>query len=249
MAVDVEVEDRVLLIRMQRPEKRNAVDSQMAIGIAAALDRLDDDPNLWVGILTGTSDIFCAGTDLRDGVNARTDRGGEYGVIRRRRRKPLIGAVEGIAFGGGMEIALACDLIAASTSARFALPETRRGLLPTSGALFRAIRALPLHIAKQLMITGAELSGERAYALGLVNVLSAPGSAVEEALKLAADICSSSPLAVQAALEAVASQFEAADQAGWKATEQATRVVAASADAREGIEAFFEKRLPLWTGE
>ena len=248
MTVNVEVREHVLVVRMERPEKRNAVDTQMAVGISDALDRLDDDPDLWVGILTGTSDIFCAGTDLRDGIGARTERGGEYGIIRRRRGKPLIAAVEGVAFGGGMEIALACDLVVASKSARFALPETKRGLVPTSGALFRAFRALPLHIAKQLMITGTELSGERAYMLGLVNVLSEPGYAVEHSLQLAADICTSSPVAVQATLAAVASQFEAGDQDGWEATARATEVIAASEDAREGINAFFERRPPQWQG-
>jgi len=248
MTVNVEVRERVLVVRMERPEKRNAIDTQMATGISDALDRLDDDPELWVGILTGTSEIFCAGTDLRDGLGARTERGGEYGVMRRQRRKPLIAAVEGVAFGGGMEIALACDLIVASTSARLALPETRRGLVPTSGALFRATRALPLHIAKQLMITGTELTGERAHALGLVNFLTEPGGAVERSLQLAADICLSSPVAVQSALAAVASQLEAADRVGWEATKHATEAIAASEDAREGIAAFFERRTPQWRG-
>ena len=136
MTVNVEVREHVLVVRMERPEKRNAVDTQMAVGISDALDRLDDDPDLWVGILTGTSDIFCAGTDLRDGIGARTERGGEYGIIRRRRGKPLIAAVEGVAFGGGMEIALACDLVVASKSARFALPETSADWCPHPGRCF-----------------------------------------------------------------------------------------------------------------
>ncbi|OBK63280.1 enoyl-CoA hydratase [Mycobacterium colombiense] len=233
---------------MHRPEKRNAVDKQMAFGISAALDRLEDDPDLWVGILTGTPDFFCAGTDPRDGVDARTERGGEYGIIRRRRQKPLISAVEGSALGGGMEIALACDLIVASTTALFALPETRLGIIPTSGALFRAIRALPLHIAKQLMIAGAALSAERAHALGLVNVVTEPGCAVEEALRLAADICASSPVAVQATLAAVTAQFELADEAGWQATAGALDILANSEDVHEGIAAFFERRPPNWRG-
>lgn len=248
MTVEVDVTDRVMVVRMHRPEKRNAINKEMAFGISAALDRLDDDADLWVGILTGTPEIFCAGTDLRDGMDARTERGGEYGIIRRRRRKPLIAAVEGAALGGGMEIALACDLIVASTAARFALPETRRGVIPTSGGLFRAIRALPVHIAKQLMITGADLSAERAYALGLVNVITEPGHAVEESLRLAADICMSSPVAVQAALAAVAEQFEAADEAGWEATGRALDAVAGSEDVHEGIAAFFERRAPQWRG-
>jgi enoyl-CoA hydratase/carnithine racemase len=243
------VNDRVLVVRMERPDKRNAIDTMMAVGISDALDRLDDDPELWVGVLTGTPEMFSAGTDLNDGLGARTDRGGEYGIIRRERRKPLIAAVEGVAFGGGMEIALACDLIVASTSARFALPETKRGLVPTSGALFRAIRALPLHVAKELMISGSELSAERAQALGLVNAISEPGCALGHALSLADDICQSSPLAVQTVLAAITSQVSAADGAGWAATASAFEVIAASQDAMEGVAAFFERRAPRWQGK
>jgi enoyl-CoA hydratase len=248
MSVDVQRLDRTLVITMRRPEKRNAVNRELAVGISAALDTLDDDDELWVGVLAGTSDVFCAGTDLREGADARTERGGEYGLIRRRRRKPLIAAVEGVAFGGGFEIALACDLIVASSTARFGLPESRRGLIPSSGALFRAIRALPLHVAKQLMITGAELTAERAHALGVVNEVTAPGEALEAATRLAEDVCRSSPVAVRAILAGVAAQFDAADAEGWAQTDRAVAAVVASADLSEGISAFFERRAPQWSG-
>ena len=161
MTVTQETRGRILVVRVEREHKRNAIDVDTAQGIDVALNRLEDDPALWVGVLTGTQTVFSAGTDLKDGADARTERGGEYGLIRRSRVKPLIAAVEGVAFGGGFEIALACDLIVASTTARFALPETRRGVVATSGALFRAVRALPLHVAKELLITGAELGAER----------------------------------------------------------------------------------------
>jgi enoyl-CoA hydratase len=248
MSVNVQRRDRILVITMQRPEKRNAVNRELAVGISNALDILDDDDELWVGVLTGTTDVFCAGTDLREGGDAKTERGGEYGLIRRRRRKPLIAAVEGVAFGGGFEIALACDLIVASTTARFALPESRRGLIPSSGALFRALRALPVHVAKQLMITGTELTAERAHALGVVNEVTAPGAALESATRLAEDVCQSSPVAVQAILAGVAEQFDDGDIAGWAATDRAVAAVMASSDLREGIDAFFERRAPEWTG-
>ena len=248
MSVNVQRRDRILVITMQRPEKRNAVNRELAIGISNALDTLDDDDDLWVGVLTGTTDVFCAGTDLREGGDAKTERGGEYGLIRRRRRKPLIAAVEGVAFGGGFEIALACDLIVASTSARFALPESRRGLIPSSGALFRALRALPVHVAKQLMITGTELTAERAHALGVVSEVTAPGAALESATRLAEDVCQSSPVAVQAILAGVAEQFDDGDVAGWAATDHAVAAVMASSDLREGIDAFFERRPPRWAG-
>jgi enoyl-CoA hydratase len=135
--VPYETSGRTLVVRIDRENRRNAIDVATALDIDAALNRLEDDPELWVGVITGTATVFSAGTDLKDGEGARTERGGEYGLIRRRRSKPLIAAVEGIAFGGGFEIALACDIVVASTSARFALPETRRGVVASSGALQR----------------------------------------------------------------------------------------------------------------
>lgn len=248
MIVDVQRRGRILVIAMQRPEKRNAVNRELAYALSEAFDTLDDDDELWVGVLTGTPDVFSAGTDLKDGADAKTERGGEYGLIRRQRRKPLIAAVEGVAFGGGFEIALACDMVVASTTARFALPESRRGLIPSSGALFRAIRALPLHVAKQLMITGASLTAERALELGVVNEVTAPGAALDAAIALAEDVCLSSPVAVQAVLAGVANQLESADEAGWAATAHAVEAVMSSADLREGMDAFFERRSPEWTG-
>jgi enoyl-CoA hydratase/carnithine racemase len=248
MSVNVERRDRTLVISMQRPEKRNAVNRELAVGISDALDTLDDDDELWVGVLTGTSDVFCAGTDLRSGGDARTERGGEYGIIRRQRRKPLIAAVEGYCLGGGFEIALACDMIVASTTARFALPESRRGLIPSSGAMFRAIRALPVNVAKQLMITSAELTPERAHALGVVNEVTAPGAALESAIRLAEDLCQSSPVAVQAILAGIAEQYAPGDAAGWTATDRALQTITASDDVKEGVTAFFERRTPQWRG-
>jgi enoyl-CoA hydratase/carnithine racemase len=246
VAVTTEVLDRVIVVRIDREEKRNAIDAETTMGIDAALNRLDDDPQLWVGVLTGTKTVFSAGTDLKDGAGGRTERGGEYGVIRRRRLKPLIAAVEGIAFGGGFEIALACDLVVAASTARFALPETRRGLVATSGALFRVIRALPLHVAKELLITGAELSGERAGQLGVVNRVTEPGGALQCALALAGDICLSSPVSVRATLAAIAGQLDEQDAKGWAATAQAIETITAGPDMEEGIAAFFERRPPRW---
>ncbi len=247
MPIREEVKGRTLIVHLDREDKRNAINVEMALGISAALDRLDDDDSLWAGIITGTPNVFCAGTDLKDGAGARTDRGGEYGIIRRQRIKPLIAAVEGPCMGGGLEIALACDLIVASTTARMALPETRRGLVATSGALFRVTRALPPNIARQLLITGAGLTAQRAYDLGLVNVVSEPGQALADALVLADDINASGPVAVRATLAALNEQYEAADAAGWVATGRAQEKILASDDIREGIDAFFEKRPPEWT--
>jgi len=232
---------------MEREAKRNAIDAAMTHGIDAALNLLDDDEELWAGVITGTTTVFSAGTDLKDG-SGRTERGGEYGMIRRRRAKPLIAAVEGPAFGGGFEIALACDLVVAARTARFALPESRRGVVASSGALFRAMRALPLNVARELLITGAVLEPERGYQIGFVNRVTDPGQALTVALELADDICASSPVSVAVSLAALAAQHEADDAAGWAATAEAVERVKASDDLREGVSAFFEKRPPRWTG-
>ncbi len=248
MPIRQTIDGNVLVITMDRENKRNAIDMDMAIGISTALDRLDDDDGLWVGILAGTESVFSAGSDMNGGVQGRTERGGEYGLIRRHRNKPLIAAVEGPALGGGFEIALACDLIVASTTARFALPESRRGVVANSGALFRAPRALPIHIAKQLLITDMGLTAERAFQLGLVNIVAEPGDALRQARNLADEICQSSPIAVRQTLAAIASQFAEADDRGWEATVRAIEAVKASEDMKEGINAFFERRAPQWSG-
>ncbi|GGL15425.1 enoyl-CoA hydratase-related protein [Nocardia jinanensis] len=248
MTVRETIRGRVLVVHLERETKRNAIDRAMAEGIGAALDRLDDDDRLWVGIITGTDSVFSAGSDLSSGGDAKTDRGGEYGLIRRQRRKPLIAAVEGPALGGGFEIALACDLVVASTTARFALPETRRGVVATSGALFRAVRTLPLPVVKELLITGAGLSAERAHHFGLVNRIAEPGTALREALVLADDICESSPVAVRQTLAALADQYAVADEIGWAATARAIDAIMTSEDLQEGVQAFFERRRPEWRG-
>ncbi|MCK8669803.1 enoyl-CoA hydratase-related protein [Rhodococcus sp. NPDC003382] len=248
MTVRETVHGRTLVVHMEREAKRNAVDRAMSERIGSALDRLEDDDDLRVGIITGTNTVFSAGSDLTSGGEAKTERGGEYGVIRRQRRKPLIAAVEGPALGGGFEIVLACDLVVASTTARFALPETRRGVIATSGALFRAMRVLPLPVVKQLLITGFGLSAERAYHFGLVNAITEPGNAMSEALAMAEDICLSSPVAVRETLVALAEQFEVADEKGWAATGRAIDTVMGSDDLKEGVQAFLERRIPEWRG-
>lgn len=244
--VQIEVRDSILITRIHREIKRNAINRAVARGIDDALNRLDDDPELRVGVITGTDLAFSAGTDLRDGAGEPPSRGGEYGVIRRRRRKPLIAAVEGPAYGGGFEIALACDLVVASRTARFALPEAQRGVIASSGALFRVLRALPLHVAKELLLAGSVLDAERAYQLGLVNRVVEAGRALDAAVELAGAIVAASPVSVTATLDAVATQLEASDALGWEATAQAVAAVTAGDDMAEGIAAFLERRDPLW---
>ena len=217
-------------------------------GIDEALNLLEDDDELWAGVITGTTSVFSAGTDLRDGAGGPTERGGEYGLIRRRRNKPLIAAVEGPAFGGGFEIALACDLVVASRTARFALPESRRGVIASSGALFRAMRALPLNVAKELLITGAVLDAERGHQLGFVNRVTDPGGALAAALELAEDICASSPSRLPPAWPRSTRSTTPATRPAGSSPREAVERVTASDDIGEGVTAFFEKRQPRWSG-
>jgi enoyl-CoA hydratase/carnithine racemase len=250
MPVETERTGRVLVVTIRREEKRNAINEELAEGISAALDELDDDPELWVGVLTGTPTVFSAGTDLSGTRRSSpaTERGGEYGVIRRDRVKPLIAAVEGAALGGGFEIVLACDLVVASRTASFGLPEVKRGLVPTCGGLFRSGRALPLNVAREMLLTGDRLDPERAYSLGLVNVVTEPGEAVDGALALAARICAVGPIGARASLRALERTVAERDELGWDATTQATAAISGSDDLHEGLLAFFEKREPRWTG-
>ena len=248
MSVSYEQHDRVLVIRIDREHKRNAVDQEVAEGIEAGLDRLENDPEIWAGVITGTATVFSAGTDLSAGNGPKTERGGQYGMIRRRRTKPLIAAVEGLAFGGGFEIVLACDLVVAAADVRFGLPEVRRGLLANCGAIFRGPRTLPLNVAREMLITGDPLPARRLYEVGVVNRLTEPGQALPAALELAARICLNAPVAVWQTLQAVDAYVSADDELGWRATDDGTAVIFASDDAKEGLTAFLEKREPRWTG-
>ncbi|HEX4176524.1 MAG TPA: enoyl-CoA hydratase-related protein [Acidimicrobiales bacterium] len=239
---------RVIVISMQRAAKRNAIDRAMADALDDALNELDDDDELWAGVLTGTPDVFSAGSDLTALGDYVTERGGEYGIIRRARRKPLVAAVEGPALGGGLEIVLACDLVVAAKTARFGLPEVRIGVVPTCAGLFRGPRALPLNVARQLILTGRPIDAARAYEVGFVNVLTEPGQALNEAVRLAQEICENAPVSVQSCLAAVNALAGADDDLGWEHTGTALSAASSSADAREGVRSFLEKRPPVWTG-
>lgn len=246
--VRAERSGRLLVVAMCRESKRNAVNRQLADELDAAFNLLEDDDSLWAGVLTGTGSVFSAGSDLTAGGDYLTERGGEYGLIRRQRRKPLIAAVEGPALGGGLELVLACDLVVASKTARFGLPEVARGLVASSGALFRAPQRLPASLARELLLTGEPIGADRAYAAGLVNVVTEPGAAVAAAIALGMRICANAPVAVQASLVAVNKWQAAADEFGWQVTAEALAAIGASRDRKEGIAAFLEKRPPHWTG-
>lgn len=246
--VTTETRGRVLIITMVRHAKRNAIDAAMTAAIDQTLNDFEDDPELWAAILTGGADMFCAGTDLAGGSGEPTERGGIYGVVGRASSKPLIAAVEGIAYGGGCEVAMACDLVVAASDARFGLPEVKRGLIASSGALFRAGRVLPLNVAKELLMTGDDLAVEDAHRYGFVNRVCEPGQALATALALAETIATNAPLAVAHSLQAIDRITSADDEQAWAISRDAAAANRASDDAKEGIAAFFEKRPPQWTG-
>ena len=239
--------DGVLLIEMNRPDRRNALDRALADELSAAFDELDDDPSLRVGILAGAGPVFSAGTDLHEPASPATDRGGEYGLVRRRRSTPVIAAVEGPALGGGFELVLACDLVVAGADASFGLPEVARGLVAACGGLFRTPDRLPPVVAAELLLTGDPIGAARAASYGLVNVVCEPGRAVAEARLLAARIARNSPAAVTASLRALHDAREPAETLGWTLTDDAIATSSRSPDKAEGIAAFFEKRPPHWT--
>ncbi|MGI9604368.1 MAG: enoyl-CoA hydratase-related protein [Acidimicrobiales bacterium] len=248
MAVSTEQHGRITVVTIEREDKRNAVNADVTAGLDAAFNTFEDDPDQWVAVLTGGPTMFCAGTDLRDGPGRPTDRGGEYGLIRRQRTKPLIAAVEGIAFGGGFELAMASDMVVAASDARFALPEVKRGVIANSGALFRTCRVLPVNLAKELLLTGQEMSAERACELGFVNRLAEPGHALATATELAEQIAANAPVSVRQTLQAIDAVVSGDDQAGWDATARGVDVVMGADDLQEGINAFLERRPPQWTG-
>jgi enoyl-CoA hydratase len=241
----------VLLITLNRPEARNAVNMALAEGVAAALDELDDAADLTVGVLTGAGKGFSAGMDLKAFVTGERpwvgDRG-FAGIVQRASRKPLIAAIEGFAVAGGLEIALSCDLIVASRGARLGIPEVKRSLVAAGGALRRLPQRLPYGVAMELALTGDPIDAERAHELGLVNRLAEPGSAVDAALELAATIAKNGPLALAATKATLQQQFDWTESEFWQRQGELAEPVMRSEDAREGATAFAEKREPVWQG-
>jgi enoyl-CoA hydratase/carnithine racemase len=244
--VTTEVTDGVVVVTLRRGTKRNALDQEMADGIDLALQRLDSDPDLRVGIITGEPPLFSAGTDLGLAVSPRAGDGEEYGLIRRVRRKPLIAAVEGGAYGGGFEVVLACDLVVAGDDAHFALPEVTRGVAAVCGGFFRSGSKLPRNIAMEMLLTGEPLTARRAHEVGLINALTAPGEALAGALALARKIAGNSPHAVEYTYGAIAKANAAAEADLWPLSDHASDQIQAAPDRVEGIAAFFEKRGPVW---
>jgi enoyl-CoA hydratase len=246
----VEQRGRILIITINRPKAKNAVNSAVANGLAAAVDRLDDDPGLSVGILTGAGGSFCAGMDLKAFARGELPivEGRGMGFTERPPVKPLIAAVEGYALAGGTELALSTDLIVASKDSAFGIPEVKRGLVAGGGGLLRLPQRIPSAIAMELALTGENLSAERAAALGMVNVLAEPGKALEAAIDLAERIAANGPLAVAATKRIIVESRGWSPDVMFAEQNKLLGPVFSSNDAKEGAIAFAEKRAPQWTG-
>ncbi|HXP28520.1 MAG TPA: crotonase/enoyl-CoA hydratase family protein [Solirubrobacteraceae bacterium] len=250
-AVLAERRSNVLLITINRPDVRNAVNGAVAEGIANALEQLDADDQLAVGVLTGAGGYFSAGMDLGAFVKGESpwfgDRG-FAGIAQRAARKPLIAAIEGFAVAGGMEIALACDLIVAAKGAKLGIPEAKRSLVAAGGALLRLPQRMPYHVVMELALTGDLLPADRFYEFGVVNRLVEPGTAVDVAIELAERLAKSGPLAVIASKRILQEQYDWSTAEMWEKQGAISGPVFASEDSKEGASAFKEKREPVWKG-
>jgi enoyl-CoA hydratase len=244
--------DGVLVIRINRPETRNALNGAVARGIAAALDRLDADAGILVGILTGTASVFSSGADLKglaSGDLPVVAGRGFGGIAENPPAKPLIAAVEGYAVGGGFELALACDLIVAANGARFGIPEVKRGLVASGGGLLRLPVQMPPRIAMELALTGDWIDARRAYELGLVNHVVDDGQALQTALEIARKIAANGPLAVLASKKIIRESTGWVPAEMFKEQRRHSAPIFQSEDAKEGARAFVEKRAPSWRGK
>jgi enoyl-CoA hydratase len=247
---------RIGIITLNRPEARNAVNGDVASGVEAAIDAIEADDDIWVGIVTANTagqekPVFCAGADLKainsgnaGGLN--TKRGGFAGIAYRERRKPVIVAVDGLATAGGCEIVLSCDLVVASNRSSFGLAEVKRNLIAGAGGLFRLPRAIGRSAALEIILTGEPLAAQRAYELGLVNHVVAPDQVMPKALEIAERICAAAPLAVWASRKVVLASAYEDDETLITMTNDEFGAIMASEDTKEGLNAFIEKRLPSW---
>lgn len=250
MTVRLDRQGRTLVITLDRPEVRNALDVPTSLAVAAALDELDDDDTLTVGILTGAGGSFSAGMDLKaflaTGERPEVPGRGLAGLTRTPPLKPLIAAVEGFALAGGFEMVLACDLVVAARDATFGLPEVKRGLIAGSGGLLRLPHCVPVAVAMEHALTGDPLTSVDAHRWGLVNQLTEPGGALAGALALAARVASNGPLAVRVSKQVVNGASAWSPDQAWARQDELLELVLASDDARDGAAAFVAKRPPVW---
>ncbi|BCI52427.1 enoyl-CoA hydratase [Mycolicibacterium litorale] len=246
----LERQGRTLIITINRPEARNAVNFAVSQGLADAVDELDSDTSLSVAVLTGAGGNFCAGMDLKAfAAGERVDIPGRgIGFTEKPPRKPLISAVEGYALAGGTEVVLATDLVVASSAAKFGIPEVKRGLVAAGGGLLRLPRRIPYQKALELALTGESFTAEQGAAWGFVNKVTEPGQALAGAIELAERITANGPLAVAVTKEILVRSAEWSESEMWSRQMELIIPVFSSNDAKEGAIAFAEKRAPNWTG-
>jgi enoyl-CoA hydratase len=250
-AVLTERRGDILLVTLNRPDARNAVNGAVAEGVGRAMDLLDADDELAVGVLSGAGKGFSSGMDLKAfvaGESAWYGERGFAGIVQKPPDKPLVAAIEGFAVAGGLEIALACDLIVAAHGARLGIPEVKRSIVAAGGALLRLPRRVPYGVAMELALTGDAIDAERAAVLGLVNRLAEPGGALDAALELAAAVARNGPLALAATKRILVEAPGWPEQEFWARQGEIAGPVFGSEDAREGATAFAEKRDPVWRG-
>jgi enoyl-CoA hydratase len=246
-AVLTEVRGRVLVITLNRPEAMNAINTALAQGLLRAVEQLDSDPGLTVGVLTGAGRGFCSGMDLK----AFATEGGPVGMdvfIENGAKKPLIAAIEGFALAGGLELALSCDLLVAASGVKIGIPEVGVGLFAAGGGLLRLPRVLPYGVAMELALTGDPITAEQAHAYGLVARVCEKGSALDTAVALAERIAKNAPLGVAASKQLVRSSLDVSEAEFWELQKPLMGTVFTSNDAKEGPRAFAEKRSPNWSG-
>ena len=249
-AVLTSAEDGVLVITLNRPEARNAANKALAEGVAAAIDELESNDDLRVGILTGAGGTFCSGMDLKAFVSGETpsiEGRGFAGLTEYMVAKPLIAAVEGYALAGGFELAISCDLIVAADDSKFGIPEVKRGLAAAAGGLVKLPKQIPSRIAMELALTGDFVSSERAAEMGLINRVVPAGSALDAARELAQTICANGPLAVRISKQVIAESGDWSSEEMWQKQQEVVMPIFTSEDAVEGATAFAEKRAPNWT--
>ena len=250
-AVLTDVADGVMTITINRPAAKNAVNKDVAIGIAAALDQLDADDSTHVVILTGAGGTFCSGMDLKAFVTGETpyvEGRGFAGMVQRSTDKPLIAAVEGYALAGGCELAITCDLIVAADNSKFGIPEVKRGLAAAAGGLVRLPRQIPSRVAMEMALTGDFMDADRALSLGLINQVAPAGEALAHAKALAAKIAENGPLAVKRSKQAIKESIDWPQDEMFEKQQEIVNPVFSSEDAIEGATAFAEKRKPNWKG-
>jgi len=249
--VEMERRDHVALITLNRPEARNAINPEVSQTMAGFLDEVEADPELRAVVLTGRGEVFSAGADLKVVAQGNANdiargKGGFAGVTTRDFPKPLIAAVNGPALAGGFEIVLSCDLVVAADTARFGIPEVKRGLMAAAGGLIRLPKRVPLAIALELAMTGDPIDAPRALQLGLVNQVVPGAQVVDTAIALANRIGENSPIAVRNSRRLVREAAELSEEDGWTRTIELMMPVFESGDAIEGATAFAEKRPPVW---